>query len=420
MRYKKAISRKVMLFVSSLLILFSGLAFTNNSQADDAVVLVNPASAHYLDFQRYIQPYLDNFGVPYTVHDITASPVSSAIADYNLIIIGHRQLDPANLYLDATEESAISSAVSSGTGLVNFDNDLSADSSTPSYQFIDDIFNFNYAPAPTGSGVTFTAEGYTGIRLNCWEDTSQDPVLTTTSDVPTLTANSQNAQWTEFLYVQSRPYPSVMASALHTTGLPTMHFYATGIPNGQYEVIANLYDNAAMRYFFGYTESDPAAQFVETTGGATGTQHREYSLGMITITDNSFDLYVNNAQIITPGGYDIFGWAWIRLAEAGAPVSEMHYITQRHQAGELISTGSMTLADIVPQDNMTILATTGSQPFLAVTTSGLGRAVQWGTYNWMSHTVKGPIYGLDDLDNVIAGSLSRTIRRGGFSYGFSG
>ena len=166
---------------------------------------------------------------------------------------------------------------------------------------------------PTGSGVTFTSEGYTGIRINCWEDDHQDPVLVTTSDVPTLTANSQNAQWTEFLYTQTRPYPSVMASALYTAGLPTMHFYADAIPNGQYEVFANLYDNAAMRYYYGYSETDPGANFITTSGGATGDQHREYSLGIIDITDNSFDLYVNNAQLINPADYDIFGWAWINL-----------------------------------------------------------------------------------------------------------
>ena len=35
-------------------------------------------SAKYLDFQHYVQPYLDNFGVPYTVLDI--SPMGSARA----------------------------------------------------------------------------------------------------------------------------------------------------------------------------------------------------------------------------------------------------------------------------------------------------------------------------------------------------
>ena len=33
----------------------------------DALVLVNSTSAGYPDFAHFVQPYLDNFGVPYTV-----------------------------------------------------------------------------------------------------------------------------------------------------------------------------------------------------------------------------------------------------------------------------------------------------------------------------------------------------------------
>ena len=75
----------------------------------------------------------------------------------------------------------------------------------------------------------------------------------------------------------------------------------------------------------------------------------------------------------------------------------MHYITERHDPGDVISTGTMTLAGITTPETVSNLAMTGSQPFLAVTTSSSGNAVQFGTYNWMSHAVKGPIYGLDDL-----------------------
>ena len=74
-----------------------------------------------------------------------------------------------------------------------------------------------------------------------------------------------------------------------------------------------------------------------------------------------------------------------------------HFITARHQAAESITTGSMTLAGITLPTDATSLATTGGTPFLAVRNSGQGRAVQWGSYNWMSVSVKGPIYGLDDL-----------------------
>ena len=63
-----------------------------------------------------------------------------------------------------------------------------------------------------------------------------------------------------------------------------MHFYSTGIPNGQYQVYANLYDTNPLRYFYGYTSADPIALHVDTTWlAATGTQHREYSLGTVNI-----------------------------------------------------------------------------------------------------------------------------------------
>ena len=148
-------------------------------------------------------------------------------------------------------------------------------------------------------------------------------MLGTTQDVNTLLSNSANHLWTEFLYTTSRPYPSVMASTLHTPVQPIMHFYASGLANGAYTVYANLYDTNPLRYFYGYTSADPSAAYVDTTGGATGTQHREYSLGTVNITNGSFDLYVDTAQQLPGATYDIFGWAWIRLAPQWVPANNM-------------------------------------------------------------------------------------------------
>jgi hypothetical protein len=201
----------------------------------DALVLVNQNSANYIDFQQFIQPYLDHFGVPYTVLDITSTAVGTDIGDYALVIVGHRSLDPSHAYLNLTEEGYISAAVNAGSGLVNFDNDLAL-GLTSRYQYIDDIFGFDYIFASSGSDITFTAEG-----------------------------------------------------------------------------------------------------------------------------------------------------------------GENHYITARHSVGETVTTGSMTLAKIDPPVEVQVLATTASQPLLAVNSYGEGQAVQWGSYNWASHAVKGPVYGLDDL-----------------------
>lgn len=131
------------------------IAHAATSLRADAVVLVNSASAGYLDFQHYIQPYLNHFGVPYTTLDISAASVTSAIGDYALIIIGHRQLDTAGIYLDNVEQAAITSAVNSGSGLVNFDGDLADGSNAGRYSFIQDIFHFSYSAAEPGQIVSY-------------------------------------------------------------------------------------------------------------------------------------------------------------------------------------------------------------------------------------------------------------------------
>jgi hypothetical protein len=91
---------------------------TEATVAADAVVLVSSASSRYADFQHFIQPYLDHFGVPYTVLDIATQPLGANIGDHALIIVGHRQLDPAGQYLDSAEQASIAAAVTAGTGLV--------------------------------------------------------------------------------------------------------------------------------------------------------------------------------------------------------------------------------------------------------------------------------------------------------------
>ncbi|MBE7436701.1 MAG: DUF4082 domain-containing protein [Anaerolineales bacterium] len=169
----------------------------------------------------------------------------------------------------------------------------------------------------TGVPFNVTVTTYPGLTINAWEDNHQYPVLATTIDPTTLIPGNpgeSDGQWTEFHYIQGRPYPSVLAGTNEENyGLPTMRFYADGIPNGEYQVIANLYDNAQMRYFYGYTMDNPKAYSIDVPGGATGTQHREYSLGNITITNGTFNIYVRDADWLGGQDYRFFGWAWIRL-----------------------------------------------------------------------------------------------------------
>ena len=123
----------------------------------DAVVLVNSSSARYLDFQHYIQPYLDNFGVPYTVLDIATNGVGANLGRYALIVIGHSQLDTNGVALGSTGQESISLAVSNGTGLVSFDGALAAAGGGARYSFVQNIFGFGYGAATAGASVTLPA-----------------------------------------------------------------------------------------------------------------------------------------------------------------------------------------------------------------------------------------------------------------------
>jgi hypothetical protein len=393
-------------FVKSILVLvvfsFSLAAGKDSVKvafADDlksgAVVLVNHLSPSYLDFQHFIQPYLDHFGVPYTVLDIASQAVGLDIGDYALIIVGHRQLDPNLTNLATAEQAYISAAVSAGTGLVNFDNDLSS-GALSRYEYIQDIFGFDYISPLSGSDVTFTSVGGDqGIKINCEDDNHQDPVLETFIN-PAL-FDAEDGKWDEFLWEGYRDYAGVFGGLAEASSgnLEKMHFFAD-VPNGTYRLVANLYHSRELRYYWGYTPQEPRSHSIDVDSGPAG-DFSEFELGTIEVSNSHFDLYTDYGEDLGGTSFAYFGWAWIRLIPIDIPWSEMHYITMRHDPGETISTESMTMAGISLPEEVIGLAKTVSQPFLAVTTYGLGNAVQWGTYNWMSHTVKGPVYGFDDL-----------------------
>jgi hypothetical protein len=121
----------------------------------DALVLINSTSVKTLDFQHYIQPYLDNFGVPYSVQDIATNNNMSGIGAFAVVIVGHGQLDTNHNYLDSNAQLSLAAAISNGTGLVNFDGDLSIEAGTPRYQFVQDIFGFNYEGSGPCQSVVF-------------------------------------------------------------------------------------------------------------------------------------------------------------------------------------------------------------------------------------------------------------------------
>jgi ribosomal protein L35AE/L33A len=158
----------------------------------------------------------------------------------------------------------------------------------------------------------------TSVTINCWDDASQSPVLATTTNANDI--NLTDGRWTEFLYTSGRTFPTVCAGAseYENNGLQPMRFFKTGLANGTYQVFANLYTGDAgrnMRYYWGYSATDTKHYSVDTVGGSGGsTQHTEYLLGTVTISDGTFSLYAQDADVLS-GSYSVFGWAWIRLVQ---------------------------------------------------------------------------------------------------------
>ncbi len=158
----------------------------------EAIVLVNQSSGTYSDFTRYIQPYLDHFGMAYSVVNVGAQPVPNNLGDYALIIIGHSSIDPSGSALDATEQSLISTAVNNGTGLVNFDSDL-ANGTTPRYQFVQDLFGFGYVSSGQTTNVQVNSNPSIGAYIVGLQDTNASYTLPNDPTTPrgvTLGPNS--------------------------------------------------------------------------------------------------------------------------------------------------------------------------------------------------------------------------------------
>jgi hypothetical protein len=91
-----------------------------NSQfnSNKALVIVNSSSVYYSHFTNYIIPYLDNFGFPYDVCDVSSASLPP-LNEYAVLIFGHK-----NVYSSGYPIGQIESAVSGGVGLCSFDPHL--------------------------------------------------------------------------------------------------------------------------------------------------------------------------------------------------------------------------------------------------------------------------------------------------------
>ncbi len=159
----------------ALLVIALTISICSTVTANDerAVVLVNSASQYFSDFQHYIGPYLDNFGIPYTVLDIANNSIHQDIADRALIIIGHNGLDKSGMYLDEVEQSYITNAVFNGTGLVSFDNLLVNTGYVPRYQYVQDILGLTYYPNISANTIGFVGGSQEGSYISEGHDAGE-------------------------------------------------------------------------------------------------------------------------------------------------------------------------------------------------------------------------------------------------------
>lgn len=154
------------------------------TRTNNALVIVNSSNAvSYPDFTRYVQPYLDWFGVPYEACDISSMPLP-VLTDYGVIIFGHR-----NVYGSDYPLANLEGAVAAGTGLYSFDPHL--------FDF-ESSFNIpGYTPAVTSHEIdiiTSPAHYITKLHINdSYHPTNNKiPLMIGVGDIPITISLSQS------------------------------------------------------------------------------------------------------------------------------------------------------------------------------------------------------------------------------------
>ena len=74
-----------------------------------------------LFFQQMLMPYLDHFGLPYSVIDINKQELPASVGNCPLIIIAHDQMARQNTKLLDRLRTFTQQALDKGCGLVSFD-----------------------------------------------------------------------------------------------------------------------------------------------------------------------------------------------------------------------------------------------------------------------------------------------------------
>jgi hypothetical protein len=262
----------------------------------------------------------------------------------------------------------------------------------PLYDFVQQIFGFSYAESASTTAIQ-TVDRM--IRINCWEDDHQSPVLVTTDQFSQCLPN--DGEWNEFLW-QQRGYPVVCAWTSETNILHYgMRFFTSGVPNGEYYVVANLYGKSAqgITYKYYYSINNGPEMHIDVTHD----EMAELPLGTVTITDGNFQLYTRGADLLSGQDYS-YAWGWIKLIPTTA--ERRHYIVSSQPVGNTITLYSQitTTGIVVHSPASTLLEVInggGAHPLLIVTNCGQGRAVQWASYEFLDWGKLGYFIGLDDV-----------------------
>ncbi len=83
----------------------------------NVLVILNSLSPNYSMGKTYLIPYLDHFGLPYSIIDIAKKKLPKQLSKYELIIVGHKQIE---LSVESIKPFIID-AVNTGSGLISFD-----------------------------------------------------------------------------------------------------------------------------------------------------------------------------------------------------------------------------------------------------------------------------------------------------------
>ncbi len=109
---------KKLFILSILFILSSSILAIHNNKNSNVLVITNSLSPGFSNAKTYLIPYLEHFGLPYSIVDVAKKNDLKSLNIYALIIVAHKQIETK---LEKSIKQTILNAVSSGVGLVSFD-----------------------------------------------------------------------------------------------------------------------------------------------------------------------------------------------------------------------------------------------------------------------------------------------------------